>query len=173
MTSIERTRPQAPKEFNPDIQDHGTAARRKGHQGDGYYWEKRWDERGAVSTDKTYLKEVIRDGLASTKTQEELDAEADAILAQAESDSNADWFEAVQGLRSSDDSELDHQTDDYHLNVSEAELGIQSLRAKRKDKEQAATLDPAYAEDDTEDYYETGRSVYKIPVTQEDRKRNY
>lgn len=56
---------------------------------------------------------------------------------------------------------------------SEAEVGIQSLRAKRKANEQAATLDPAYAEDDTEDYYETGRSVYKVPVTQEDRKRNY
>jgi len=183
MSTIEKIRPQAPKEFNPRTQDHGTRGEAAGRtmkqffshslDADPYFIEARVNSEQKADTFR--VTEAINEAVVDPKdmTEAEKQAEIAAMITQAESDDNADWFEEVQGLRNSDDSELSHQSDDYHLNVSEAELGIQSLSAKRKKEAQEATLDPDYVEDDTEDYYETGRSVYKIPVTQEDRKRNY
>jgi hypothetical protein len=68
-------------------QDHGEAGQRAGRRKktpDHGYWEQRWDRRGAVNTDKTYLNEVIRDGLVDDKTSAELEDEAERILADTE-----------------------------------------------------------------------------------------
>lgn len=71
------------------LQDHGSAAQRKGHLDEDGYWGNRWERRGVESADKTYLKEIIRDGLDDYykhMTPAELEHEADIILDEVDSD---------------------------------------------------------------------------------------
>lgn len=124
-------------------QDHGDASQRKGHESRDY-WENAWENRGAVNADKTYLKEVIRDGLDSHENPDVSEPEPEIVdeIEQAE-------FDEFSG--ESDDArtdyELDHQSDDQHLNVSEAELGVKSKAEIRDAMARQATLDD-YSEDD-------------------------
>ncbi len=123
-------------------QDHGDASQRKGHESQGY-WENTWESRGVIKADKTHLKEVIRDGLDSYQNPD--------VLEGPEVDYDAQQVEFGEFSGESDgtqtDYELDHQSDDQHLNFTEAELGVKSRTERRNAEARRATSDD-YSEDD-------------------------
>lgn len=139
MTTMEKPQSKKAKKFNfSGTQDHGDAAQRKGHQADGYYWETRYDQRGKINADKTYLKEVIRDGLTDEPTPAELEAEADRILAEAGAGALVtEYTKKVEVLPKSVPT----------LN----EAGGRTSTEVRKSMARAATLD-AFEDDDFGDY---------------------
>ena len=123
MTTMEKPQSKKAKKFNfSGTQNHGDAAQRKGHQADGYYWETRYDQRGKINTDKTYLKEVIRDGLNDEPTPAELEAEADRILAEAEAEENVDDFEGRRSYAEYEDYDEDGMAFEEYLKFLQAKL---------------------------------------------------
>lgn len=121
-------------------QDHGDAALRKGHVDHGY-WENRWDHRGVENADKTYLKEVIRDGLDDYYAQmapHELEQEADRILREA----------GVSPLDTQDKKDEDESPvvkDEIYPTI--AEVGGRTTKEIRDSLARAATLDPYFDDD--------------------------
>ena len=118
-------------------QDHGDAQQRKGHADYGY-WENKWEQRGSINSDKTYLREVVRDGLEDYYAQmspNELEQEADRILREAEQP---------------EDESTEVRRENEHL-PTVAEAGGRTAKEIRDSMARAATLD-IFSDDDFGDY---------------------
>ena len=180
MTTMEK--PQKPqsnkaKTFNrySGKQDRGTAAGRKGHENLGF-WEDKWKMRGAINTDKTYLKEVIRDGLAASEytKDDELALKQDAedkaqmeVWAEHSDDFDYDESDFSDGdFDDEDDMGHDEDANSELLNQndhSEAAFGVPGKREVRKIKEREAELDDDYRHDDFGDYNDSHIRISNRP----------
>lgn len=168
MSTIERTRPQAQKDFDPRKQDHGTAAQRKGRLEQSFreeWTDNAYQKRGyfPLGTELKPENAPTIDEYLDGLTPEELEYETDRILAGEESYANVIEFEGRQRNLDYWDKVMQFdESDDTHLNLSEAQLGIRSKAEVKKSLARQATLDPEYIDDDHTDYNDTGMNVRNV-----------
>lgn len=183
MTTMEKPTSKKAKSFNRfnRRQDHGDAAQREGRinkslrslDKDPYFHMTELTAR--QNADKAYLREVINDGLMiSQPTSAELEAEANRILAEAESRKNVDEFEGQEAFydhepeasyedqpTESDTSKMTREEYADYQNRSGRNQEVMShvRRMGRIAKERSATLDDDYKDDDYLGDYEDGQSI--------------
>ncbi len=119
MTSMmEKPQSKRAKSFNrfSGKQNHGEAAQRRGRAEQNDFvskdWRKRWNERGPIAADKTYMKEAIQDGLHADLTSDELKFAEASEKIETESLENVKDFEDGR-YRGEDDFDDEEAYIDY------------------------------------------------------------